>query len=651
MTAPARNPWLVPLLGGFAALAVVGGLLFLLVRNRDEQPKPVAKAKPDAPKPAPLLTPENTTAPTGDGMGAMGGKPATDGDDEPSDPPEPDTPEEPPVIGKPDPELDKLVAKEAKGYEEPKAKKAAFLTAINAPAAKGSPAAVAAKIDAIIDAKLAAAGVPASPQADDAEFLRRVYLDIVGVIPPASKVKSFLADKSPGKRDKVIDELLADHRFGENFAHYWHDLLVKRDPDNNRLIKTHDVFVKWLTSQFNHDKPWDATVRAMLTAQGDQALVGETFFIVANYEMGQPQPQKVLGTASALFLGNQMMCAECHVHPMTPEWTQDDFWGMAAFFGKTRAERENNGKKNTNGLAKLTDDMAAKGKGKNAATQPDGTIRIPDPRNDGKFIGTAKPKLLGEPVVDKSKVTRTYAADWFTSPKNPFFARAAVNRLWAQFLARGFIPQLDDLRPDSTPSHPEALQLLAEEFVAAKFDVKHLIRVITHTQAYQRSSKTLSQNKEDAELYSHMGMKVLAPRMLFQSLAVATANNVDSPTDGISNSKPTKTDTAGQGLAFFDAREYDEHPGEYTYGVPQLLKLMNAKLPPACDAAAKTMAKIGSRDKVIEHLYLTALSRYPTADEAKKLGAFIAKQGSDPAKGYSAALWVLLNTAEFVNNH
>ncbi len=641
MPSPTRNPWLVPLLGGFAALAVVGGLLFALVRTRDEQPKPVAKADPSKV----LLVLDGNS-------GSMTVKPDSTPDDD-TDPPEPDTPDEPVVIGKPDPELDKLVAKEAKGYEAPKAKTATFLTPIVAPAEKRAPAAVAAKLDAILDAKRTAASIPASAQADDAEFLRRAYLDIVGVIPPASKVKAFLADKSPGKRAKLIDDLLADPRFGENFAHYWHDLLVKRDPDNNRLIKTHDVFLKWMAAQFNHDKPWDATVRSMLTAAGDQALVGETFFIVANTEMGQPQPQKVLGTASALFLGNQMMCAECHVHPMTPEWSQEDFWGMAAFFGKTQAQRENSGKKNLTGVAKLTDDgPALKGKMANVkpTTQPDGTIRIPDPRNDGKYIGVAKPKLLGEPVVDKTKVNRTYAADWMTAAKNPFFARAAVNRLWAQFFARGFVNPLDDLRPDSVPTHPEALQLLAEEFVAAQFDVKHLIRVVANTQAYQRSSRTLSGNKDDEELYSHMGMKVLAPRMLFQSLAVATANNVDVPTDDPPNGKAVKIDTAGKGLSFFDAREYDENPGEYTYGVPQLLKLMNAKLPPACDAAAKTMAKIGTRDKVIEHLYLTALSRYPTADEAKKMAAFAGKH-ADATKGYSAALWVLLNTAEFVNNH
>ena len=641
MPSPTRNPWLVPLLGGFAALAVVGGLLFLMVRVRDSQLQ--ARAKLDPTKI--LLGIEGT--------GSMTVPPvATEDDTDPPEPDTPDLPDEPVVIGKPDPDLDKLVAKEAKGYEAPKAKTATFLTPIVAPPAKRAPAAVAAKLDAILDAKLAAAKIPASQQADDAEFLRRAYLDIVGVIPPVSKVKAFLADKSPGKRAKLIDDLLADLRFGENLAHYWHDLLVKRDPDNSRLIKTHDVFLKWMTAQFNHDKPWDATVRAMLTAAGDQALVGETFFVVANTEMGQPQPQKVLGTASALFLGNQMMCAECHVHPMTPEWSQEDFWGMAAFFGKTQAQR-GGGKKNLTGVATLTDDAAAP-KGKMATakptTQPDGTIRIPDPRNDGKFIGVAKPKLLGEPVVDKTKVNRAYAADWMTAAKNPFFARAAANRLWAQFFARGFINPLDDIRPDSVPTHPEALQLLAEEFVAAKFDVKHLIRVVATTQAYQRSSKTLSGNKDDEELYSHMGMKVLAPRMLFQSLAVATSNNVDVPTDDPPNGKVVKIDTVGKGLAFFDAREYDDNPGEYSYGVPQLLKLMNAKLPPACDAAAKTMAKLGPRDKVIEHLYLTALSRYPTADEAKKMAAFAGKH-ADATKGYSAALWVLLNTAEFVNNH
>jgi hypothetical protein len=491
----------------------------------------------------------------------------------------------------------------------------------------------------------------------DAEFIRRASLDITGVIPTASKVKAFLQSSDPEKRAKLVDELLSDSGYGEHAAHTWHDLLVKRDSDNNKTVKAQDVFVKWMTSSFNANKPWNDMVKAMLVAKGDQATVGETFFILANAENNQPAPNKIVGTAAALFLGTQLMCSECHIHPVTPEWTQQEFWGMAAFFGHTRAEREAAGKKNQNAIAKITDEAiggAAKGKGKAAngkpATQADGSIPIPDPRNDGKFIGSAKAKVLDGKPVSKSEVTRTTAADWIVSPKNPYFARAAVNRLWASFFATGFINPLDDIRPDSVATHPEALELLAEEFIASKFDLKHMIRVVARTEAYQRSSKTTKANEEDKELYSHMTMKVLSPRSMFKSLAIATGNQVSVPTDPLPGEKPAKQDTSAGGLTFFDAREYDENPGEYTYGVPQLLRLMNSKLPPACDAFAKTAVKMGSQEKVLEHMYLTALSRNPTPFELQKMGSFVKQQGN-AEKGYSAAMWILLNSAEFVNNH
>jgi hypothetical protein len=177
-----------------------------------------------------------------------------------------------------------------------------------------------------------------------------------------------------------------------------------------------------------------------------------------------------------------------------------------------------------------------------------------------------------------------------------------------------------------------------------------LISIICATKAYQRSSATVAGNKEDTHLFSHMGMKVLTPRSLFLSYGVATSNQVAAPIDAEPGDKPAKADNSNQGLLFFDSREYDQAPGEYSYGVPQLLRLMNSKLPPACDAVAKSVMTLRSKDKVIEHLYLTALARHPTPSEMKRMNEFIAKQPS-VEKGYSAMMWALLNSAEFVNNH
>ncbi len=574
----------------------------------------------------------------------------TDSDDPPPEPP----PSKPGPM-EDDPNIDDLVKKTAPAYLPEKLKGEVVVLTPIAPrvASSRAPEKVAAEIDRIVNGKLAEAKLPLSPQADDAEFLRRVYLDLTGAIPPVDKTRAFLADTAADKRAKLINELLDSHNYGDHFAHYWHELLVKRDPENNAPIQTHDVYVKWMTRQLNQNKPWDQVVRSMLTAEGDQALAGETFFVLANSENGQPAPNKMVGTAAALFLGNQLQCAECHVHPVVSAWKQTDFWGLAAFFGKTHAERNGKAKMPTELLARISESAAPaaanpKAKGPATGTLADGSIAIPDPRNEGKTIGSARAKLFGDgfTAVPANSVNRAFAADWFVSPKNPFFARATVNRLWCVFMGRGLVNPLDDIRPDSRVSHLELLELLAEEFVVSKHDVKHLVRSICRSAAYQRSSFTMPQNKDDEELYSHAAVKVIPPRALFASLAVATDDHVHSPREG----RPGKKGPTADGFSFFDIREYDESPLEYTNGVPQLLRLMNTQLPPACDAVAQSLTKLGSPDKAVEHLYLQTLNRYPNPTEASRMVAFIAKQPS-PVKGYSAALWVLLHSAEFMNNH
>jgi hypothetical protein len=642
MRSQRSEPWghLGTQIGGVAlVLAIVGGWIVWRVYSTvptPARPRTTSSALVQA-VPAPQVSTTTSAEPsslTTDG-------PAMDADPDPSPPP---------VIGSPDPDLDRLVQKAT--LREPIRGEVVNLAPIGRKAARRTPAAVAADADAAIDRKLAGAGVPASSPADDAEFLRRVYLDLVGVIPNITRTKAFLADRTPDKRARLVEELLTDPQYGQHFAHYWHELLVKRDPDNNAGIKTHDVFLKWLTHQFSVNRPWDETVRAMLTATGDQALAGETFFILANSDNGQPAANRIVGTAAALFLGNQLMCAECHIHPVNKDWRQQDFWGLAAFFRKTRADRPKS--KNPNDvLAKITDEpgpppATKKGAVEPAPELPGGAIAIPDPRNEGQFIGAARPAFMGGKAVDRARATRKVAAEWFTAADNPYFARAAVNRLWSQFFGRGFVNPLDDIRPDSETVHPEVLQLLAEEFVASRFDLKHLIRCITSTQAYQRTSRTIPANADDQELYSHMALKVLPPRVLFRSLAVATGEKIKAPGE---DPPPTKKKEAPPiGLGFFDSREYDESPIEYTYGVPQLLRLLNTLLPPACDAMAVVANRQGGAEKAVEHLYLTTLSRRPTTAEAKKAADFVARQ-RDPVKGYSTVAWALLIGAEFVNNH
>lgn len=509
--------------------------------------------------------------------------------------------------------------------------------------------AVSAAIDRQIDERLQAVGISSSGPADDAEFHRRAYLDLHGRVPSVEQTVKFLADKQAEKRSRLINELLEHPDFGFRLAHYWRDLLLKRDPDK-RDLPNEPVFVSWMARQVNHGQSWDKIVRAMLTADGDEALAGETFFLLANEDDKQPAPNKIIATTAALFMGIQLQCAECHVHPMVEQWKPDDFWGLAAFFAGTRADRRDTVKgKGIAGTAELTQRLSGKG------VTP-GQIAIPDPKNDGRTIGVAKAHLFesSSDTVRERAANRQVLADWLASADDPYFAPASVNRLWSILFARGLVEPLDDFRPDNPPTHPELLALLTNEFVASGFDIKHLVRCLCNSQAYQRTSRPVSAHDDNHKLYAHATIKVLTPEMLFDSLTIATGGRVTRGGSASGEARSTKTNPFAQfsSVEFFDNREYDEAASEYGYGIPQLLRLMNRQLTAACEDIGQREAAANNRERTIERMYLAAYSRRPTPEEFDRIRKFLAGQrSSPPAKSYSAVMWALLNSAEFFANH
>ncbi|OAI55165.1 hypothetical protein AYO44_00170 [Planctomycetaceae bacterium SCGC AG-212-F19] len=514
---------------------------------------------------------------------------------------------------------------------------------------------VAKAIDADIDRKLDAAKIMASPTADDAEFLRRVYLDLTGKIPSYEQSRAFLDSKDPYKRTKLIDEILASDAFGEHLAGFWTDLLIKRDFDNNKNLKT-EAFHKWLAEKFNKGEPWNKIVHEMMTAEGKETENPAVFFLLTNQDNNQPAASKLVGATGNLFMGIQIQCAECHVHPFTSKWKPSDFWGMAAFFGHTRFEREGADKKGKGGIAiaKEVDSAKEMKKDKKDKSPPIPTgavIAIPDPTNAKKTVGTAKAKFFegAEPKLAEKGPYRPAVADWVTSSKNHYFAPAMVNRTWAMLFARGFVNPLDDMKDDNPASHPAALKLLAAEFNKSGYDVKHLIRCMLNTQAYQRSSRPMPQNKDDETLFSHMPVKVLTSDQLLDSIQVATRANL--PKGGGGGGGKGKNAGGAPGLhGFFDVNEYGDDPRDYAYGIPHILKMMNTNVTnSAYEAATRIVKSNGSnKAKTIDDIYLTVLSRKPSPDENKRMQQFVAKQGE--ARGYGSVFWALLNSAEFVCN-
>ncbi len=518
-----------------------------------------------------------------------------------------------------------------------------------------------------IQERLDESKTPASPLAGDAEFLRRAHLDLLGRVPTRERTVAFLEDADPEKRAKLIEELLADPGYGQHFARLWADVLIKRDFDNNKNLRP-ERFSAWLAGRFNSNAPWDETVRQMINAGGSEEEVPQTFFVLANQDNRQPSPSKLTAAVGNLFMGIQIHCAECHQHPFTSGWGMNDFWGLAAFFGHTRANRPApaNGKRQT-GPATIAEIEATavprnrKGLPKQKQKQKMGpvirpglVINIPDPNDPRKVVRTARGKFFesNRPVPAGPAPYRPRLAAWLTSRENRYFAQAAVNRMWAHFFARGLVHPIEDMNPQNKASHPALLRELSEALVSSRYDLKHLVRAICNSEPYQRTSRPLPDNQNDERLYSHMSIKVMEAQVLLDSLAVATGQRGDRPALGPRAARSPQGTGGNPLVRFFDTREVDDDPTEFSYGIPQLLRLMNTRLSAASSNIAAKLVRQhnGDADRVLEDLYLTALSRRPSPREKERLKTYVARH-KDPTQAYAGVLWALLNCAEFVSNH
>lgn len=491
---------------------------------------------------------------------------------------------------------------------------------------KLDPAALSSLIDRQVNERLAAEKITPSGRADDAEFLRRAYLDIVGHIPPLEKAAAFLDSKDPKKRAKLIDELLASTDYGRHMADIWQGLLLVHGDSTKRFLSTQPM-VSWLEDNFNKNKPWNAMVHELVTASGAQDKNG-----AVTYFLSQGTVDKMTDNVSRVFLGVQLQCAQCHNHPFT-EWKQTEYWGMAAFFLKTQPT-PNLQKASKNGEALTVVDTNQPKRGKNAL--PESAKLVPP-----KFLAGENPKVGSGPL-------RPILADWMTTAKNPFFSKAMVNRLWAQFMGRGLVNPVDDMHDGNPASHPQLLVELSEQFAANDFDVKFLIRAICNSQAYQRTSKPNSSNKEaSAAVYSRMAVKMMTGEQLVDSIVQV----VGAPPAGGAAGKgkaagkaPGARDPRANLVAFFGGDEGADAT-EYQDGIPQVLRLMNG---PALNRSPKVTALVRSSkspEQAIEQIFLATLSRRPKAEELTKFTAYVKKVGSDTA--YGDILWAAMNSSEF----
>ncbi len=502
--------------------------------------------------------------------------------------------------------------------------------------------AVAKIIDNAVAEKLKQEKATPGPVTDDGEFLRRVYLDLNGRIPSIDQSRAFLDSKAADKRSKLVDELLASPLFAKQYASLWARLITAEEPYLRNSLEA------WLTDQFQQGRGWDQIVREMVTAVGKGP---ETAFVMSNVENKIPQPEKLAGATTRLFLGMQLHCAECHNHPFT-SWKQTDFWALAAFFSRTKVLP----KGQSAGVGEVAaGEIKTKTKGKAAASAIKGpAIIIPSTagRGAGKIV---RAKFLhgDEPNLKDTDPLRPALAAWITSADNPYFAQAAVNRVWAQLFGIGQVNPIDDLQEDNPATHPIVLQTLAEEFQASGYDLKHLVRCICATTTYQRSSRKPDGAGETDVPYARMKLKVMSPETLYDSLILATGmkeigiQTIAGASSGTGGAKKAGKESArDKFLRFFNTRDIDSLPVDFTHGIPQALSLMNDPVFNRGTPQLEKFAKL-PQEQAVESLFLATLSRRPRADELAHMKDFLSRQ-PDAVRGYVQIQWVLLNSAEFM---
>jgi hypothetical protein len=486
-------------------------------------------------------------------------------------------------------------------------------------------------IDRLIEQKARAEAVALSERTSDAEFLRRVYLDLTGKIPTADKAAAFLDSTEPSKRARLIDELLASKDYGRHLADVWQALLLPRSSDTRFFQQYYPTMVSWLADQFNEGAGWDRITKEIVTASGEVKKTGPAVYWLVN-----GTPDKATDNVTRMFLGVQLQCAQCHNHPFT-DWKQNEYWHMAAFFLKVRPDGNPRAAARNGGTIAISEKAGPRGK--RGGLPPSAKILPP------KFLG-------GEQVQVKDRdPVRPLLAEWMTGAKNPYFSKAMVNRTWGLLFGRGIVNPVDDMHEANPASHPELLIDLAKQFSASGFDVKYLLRALCNSRTYQRSSKPAGNNTDaDPALFARMAVRPLTPEQLYDSLEQLTgrmgANGPGRRGGVAARFAGTPRDAF---IAFFGIEDGADAT-EFQAGIPQVLRLMNS--PQLNRAAALTpLLRDGKgRSEIVEKLYLTVLARRPTSEEAGRIDRYLDRNREDGRQAYAGVLWALMNSSEFALN-
>lgn len=499
-------------------------------------------------------------------------------------------------------------------------------------------------IDELTLAKMKALKLPPSPPATDAEFLRRLYLDLIGVLPSGDEARDFLADASPDKRDRMIERLLARPEFVDYWTYKWSDLLLVSG--EKLSVSALWSYYSWVRGHVEANTPWDKLVRELVTARGSTLENGGANFFILHRD-----PLDLAETTTVAFLGTSINCARCHNHPLE-KWTNNQYYAFANLYSRVRTK-------------------SAGGDGNHLVFAAD----------DGELIqplsGRPQPPapLDGTPLAPETAGDRREAlANWLTSPDNPYFSRAIANRVWANFFDVGLVEPVDDMRLTNPASNEALLGALAKHLAENRFDLKSLMRSIVQSRTYQLSSAPLAENSGDRRFYSHYYPRRLMAEVLLDAFSqvsgAPTEFNKTSDNDGALTDRPypkgyRAVQLPDSNVASYFLKTFGRPEREITCecersAEPSMVQVLhiangntvNEKLAAANNRLDQLLAANLPAERLVEEAYLSGLARFPTAEEKTQLLDVISAAPPDERRVVLEDLfWSILSSREFLFNH
>jgi hypothetical protein len=501
-------------------------------------------------------------------------------------------------------------------------------------------------IDTLVHNKLKKIRITPSGVCDDNTFVRRAYLDIIGVLPTPEAVKAFVADKSPDKRSKLVDDLIARPEFVRMWVMKWAELLQIRTQNNQFYYKNAVLYFEWLREQFEQDQPMDKIVQELLGARG-----GTFSNPAGNFYQVERDTLKLTENAAQIFMGMRIQCAQCHNHPFD-RWTMDDYYSFASLFAQVgRKTGEDNR------------ETIIYNRGSGGVRHIVGNRDMPP-----KFLGADGPEIRkdangkmvsGFPLKDGAD-RRVALAEWLASSQNPFFAKNMANIVWAHFLGQGIVEPVDDVRISNPPSNPELLDELGKRFQESGYNFKQLVREICNSRAYQRSVQSTKSNQSDTRNFSKSTIRRVRAEVLLDIISQVT--DTQNKFRGLPNGSSAVEIVDGGTSTFFlttfgRATRTTVCSCEVALepNLSQALHLLNGDtVNTKCSqgGVVRKLLQAGKNpDDVIDELYIRCLARKPTEMEKTKLMAFVGEEGRTDEEVLNDLFWAVLNSKEFIFNH